>query len=181
MSRRATLAIWAACLAGGVVVGVLTDAGIVVPGRTDRTDPASEGTNVDAAGWKPPSEDETSGGAATARDTADAGAVEGNDEAGAADRSDPPTSDPRRRSPDGSRVAQVDAGDARSIIETIVPGIVIPPLEGEPDQPGGSTTTTEPPSTTTTTGPSTTTSSVPPDPGGGSGPIITPLPPTQTP
>jgi hypothetical protein len=180
VSRRAAVAIWAACLVGGVVVGVLTDGGIVVRDRPDRADPASAGTNVDAARWKPPGEDETSGRAGTAREAVAANASRGDDGSGPSDRSDPPARGPSRRSPDRSRSSEVDASDARSIIDTIVPGIVIPPFEGQPGDSGGSTTTSEPPSTTTTTEPTTTTtSSVPTDPGG-SGPIITPLP-TRTP
>jgi hypothetical protein len=177
VSRRRALAIWAACLAGGVAIGVVTDGGTVAPARPERTDPASEGTNVDAAGWNPPGADEASRSARPSQEAVDSSGRRGDDDEAPADRPDrtETTSEPRRRSPHRSRPGRLDGRDSRTIIETIVPVIVIPPFGGQPAEPSESTTTTEPPSTTTTTEPSTTTtSSVPPDPGGGTGPIDTP-------
>jgi hypothetical protein len=188
VSRRATLAIWAACLAGGVGIGVLTDGGTVVPARPGRAEPASEGTNVDAAAWRPSGADKNPGRAGPSRRVADAPVPAGdeNEDEASAERSDPPTNGAGGRSPHRSRAGGSDGRDASSILETIVPGIVIPPLDGQPGEPGESTTTTtERSSTTTTSEPSasttTTTSSVPPDPGGGSGPVLSPLRPGRGP
>jgi len=193
VSRRAALAIWAACLAGGVGIGVLTDGGAVVPAGPDGAEPASEGTNVDAAGWQPAGENETSGKVGPSRRAADAASGDGedDDDEAAVDRSDPPASGPSGRTPHRSRASGRGSRDGRdgreatSIIETIVPGIAIPPLDGQPGVPGESTTTTTGPSSTTTTGePSsttTTTSSVPPEGGGGSGPVVSPLRPGRGP
>jgi hypothetical protein len=188
VSRRATLAIWAACLAGGVGIGALTDGGTVPPARPDRAEPASEGTNVDAAGWRPSGADKTLGRAGPSRRAADASvaAVDEDEAEAAVGRSDPPTNGAGRRSPHRSRAGGSDGRDASSIIETIVPGIVIPPLDGQPGEPGESTTTTTEPSSTTTTSepPSSTTttmSSIPPVPGGGSGPVVSPLRPGRGP
>jgi hypothetical protein len=156
---------------------VLTDGGDRPPAAPrGRSEPASEGTNADAAGWQAPAEGEASsereaspeaGGGSAAREDGDGEAP--------ADRSDPPTSRPSRRTPHGSRLDDVDGRDARAIIESVLPGIVIPSFDGPH---GDSTTTTEPSSTTTTSEPptTTTTSSVPPDTGGGPGPVITGVP-----
>lgn len=178
MSRRTTVAIWAACLVGGIAVGVLTDGGIVVSGRPDKAEPASEGTNVDAARWEPPASDEDPGRTGTSRDAVEASDVRTADGRDGTDPSDePPPGGSSARSPRRPGASGLDGREAASILETIVPGVVIPPLDDRPRQ--STTTSTEPPSTTTTSEPTTTTtSSVPTDPGGGSGPIITPLPPT---
>jgi hypothetical protein len=181
LGRRATLAIWAACLAGGVGIGVLTDGGDRSPAAPrGRSEPASEGTNADAAGWQAPAEGEASREREAPPEASGGSAArEDGDGEAAADRSDPPTSRPSRHTPHGSRLDDIDGRDARAIIESVLPGIVIPSFDGRP---GGSTTTTEPPSppgdsTTTTEPPSTTTtSSVPPDTGGGPGPVITGVP-----
>jgi hypothetical protein len=182
VSRRATAAIWVACLAGGVAVGVLTDGGIVVSGRPDRAEPASEGTNVDAAGWTARAGSEASVRTDPSGAAADASDVRADGDRAAVDGSgDPPAGGTSARSPRRSGAGGLDGRDAESILEAIVPGVVIPPLDGQPGQ--STTTTTEPASTTTTTSepPTTTTSSVPTVPGGGSGPVITPLPPVRNP
>lgn len=167
-------ALWAACLAAGIGIGVLTDGGDgPLPGRDepgpeedrDRLSPPVDGETADlidhvAGPAATPGVDEAAGAPAAAVADPFTALVDGT--APATGSTVPDAEDV---------VGGLPEGPARDILEDLLPDVTVPPPPG--GLPGDTTSTTAAPTTTSTTAAPTTTTTAPP---GGGGPAITPLP-----
>lgn len=180
LSRRATLAIWATCLVGGVGIGVLTDGGDGPASRRDEREPSAAERLVPPSqqATPAPSRDEGGTGAGERDASSRSGATRGRagDDPGRPAGGSPATDGAAGSAGSGGpqpRLTEMDRRDVEWIIERVLPGVVVPPLDRPPAE---STTTSEPPTSTTTTSepPTSTTSTT--DGSGGPGPGATTLP-----
>ncbi|HEY8526409.1 MAG TPA: hypothetical protein VIL48_15660 [Acidimicrobiales bacterium] len=164
LSRRAALAIWAACLAGGVGLGVLTDdRGGPAPGPGGGVEAAEPAAAEDAAEPADGRSASRAPGGADSQDGAPPAPGSAPIPAARTPWSTAPSSPSAPAAPGAiADVGDLEGADARAIVEMVLAGLVPPfaPVPGTPDTtaapppatdpPPPSVTTTDPPASTTT-------------------------------